>query len=134
MREGQTHTKQEKEQVTQAKEQAVNTKEALTELGKINYQKHCAVCHREDGKGMPPAFPGLLGSKISVGPIDNHIEIVLNGKKGTAMQGFAGQLTDREVAAVVTYERNTWENDDKKKYGESAGGVVTPGQVKKVRQ
>ena len=40
-----------------------------------------------------------------------HIDIVLNGKSGTAMQAFGKQLTLQEIAAVVTYERNAWDNN-----------------------
>ncbi len=42
--------------------------------------------------------------------IKAHIDIVVNGKAGTAMQAFSAQLTDAEIAAVVTYERNAWSN------------------------
>lgn len=40
-----------------------------------------------------------------------HIDIVLNGKTGTAMQAFGKQLTMQEIAAVITYERNAWDNN-----------------------
>lgn len=40
-----------------------------------------------------------------------HIDIVLNGKTGTAMQAFGKQLSLSEIAAVVTYERNAWDNN-----------------------
>ena len=41
----------------------------------------------------------------------DHLDIVLNGKAGTAMQSFKGQLNAAEIAAVVTYERNAWGNN-----------------------
>ena len=126
--------KQVAEKVIVQKEQESNTKEALHKLGKSVYEKYCTACHLSTGKGMPPAFPALVGSKMTVGEVETHINIVLNGKKGTAMQAFSGQLTDREIAAVVTYERNAWDNDNKQKHGAKAGGVVMPEQVKKIRQ
>ena len=61
---------------------------------------------------MPPAFPALKGSKITTGPVAGHIDIVVHGKPGTAMQAFGNQLTDEQIAAIVTYERNSWGNDD----------------------
>ena len=61
---------------------------------------------------MPPAFPALKGGKIAVGPVAGHIDIVLHGKQGTAMQAFGPQLKDEEIAAIITYERNSWGNND----------------------
>jgi len=62
---------------------------------------------------LPGAFPALKGSKMAItaeGKAD-HIDIVLNGKTGTAMQAFGKQLTLQEIAAVITYERNAWDNN-----------------------
>jgi len=104
-------------------------KAALMTEGKKVYTTSCSVCHKPDGSGMPPAFPALKGGPITTGPAAGHIEIVVNGKSGTAMQAFKGQLTDEQIAAVVTYERNAWGNSDKKKYGDNAGGIVQPAAV-----
>ena len=82
---------------------------------------------------MPPAFPALKGSKIATGPVIGHINIVLHGKTGTAMQAFGNQLTDEQIAAIITYERNSWGNDDQSKYGKAAGGIVQPAEVAKSR-
>ena len=60
----------------------------------------------QTGVGMPPTFPALKGSKIATGPIGGHVDIVFNGKSGTAMQAFKSQLSDVDIAAVITYERN----------------------------
>ena len=109
------------------------TKEALIALGQEVYGKYCSVCHKPNGVGMPPAFPALKGSKMTVGPAQDHINIVLNGKNGTAMQAFSSQLSNQEIAAVITYERNAWGNSDQTKYGNNAGGIVQPAQVKKLR-
>jgi cytochrome c oxidase subunit 2 len=82
----------------------------LVERGEKVYQGNCAACHQANGMGLPGAFPALNGSKVATGPIADHIHVVLNGRPGTAMQSFAGQLSDADIAAVVTYERNAWSN------------------------
>lgn len=83
----------------------------LMDLGEKTYNKTCSVCHQTNGQGMPPTFPALKGSLIATGPVEKHMDIVLHGKSGTAMQAFANQLSDVELAAVITYERNAWGND-----------------------
>lgn len=74
---------------------------------------------------MPPAFPAIAGSKVANGPEIEHIKTILNGRKKTAMQAFRYQLDDKEIAAVITYQRNSWGNH---------GSMVQPEMVKKVRQ
>ena len=82
----------------------------LVTRGEKVYQANCAACHQANGMGLPGAFPAISGSKIATGPIDAHIDLVLNGKPGTAMAAFSGQLSDADIAAVVTYQRNAWDN------------------------
>ncbi len=101
------------------------TKADLMKTGKEGYNKYCAACHKADGTGMPPAFPGLKGSPMVLGPVKAHIDMVLHGKQGTAMQAFGGQLSDSEIAAIVTYERNAWGND--------TDDLVQPSDVKQQR-
>ncbi len=85
--------------------------EELVERGKKVYQANCVACHQANGMGLPGTFPALNGSKVATGPIDAHIKIVLHGgRPGTAMVGFVDRLSDAEIAAVVTYERNAWNN------------------------
>lgn len=110
------------------------TQDALMSEGKSLYNTTCSVCHKPDGSGMPPAFPALKGGKIAVGSVAGHIDIVVHGKPGTAMQAFGPQLTDEQIAAIITYERNSWGNDDKGKYGAQAGGIVQPADVAKARK
>ena len=95
----------------------------LMELGQKTYDKICAACHQVNGEGMPPVFPALKGAEMVVKPdqIGNHVDIVVNGKKGTAMQAFAAQLSEAEIAAVITYERNAW--------GNKTGEMVTPKEI-----
>ena len=87
------------------------TQEELMVEGERVYLQNCATCHQPNGQGIPPAFPSLVGQGLSVGPIQEHIDIILYGKAGTAMQAFGAQLNPAELAAVVTYERNAWGND-----------------------
>ena len=98
----------------------------LMETGAQVYTKICAACHQPNGQGLPGVFPALAGSKIATGDIQAHIEIVMNGKPGTAMQAFAAQLSDAEIAAVVTYERNS--------FGNSTGDSVQPSTIKALRK
>lgn len=97
------------------------TDEELMVKGEDVYGRVCAACHQANGQGLPPAFPSLVGKGLAVGPIADHLDIVLNGKAGTAMQSFKGQLNAAEIAAVVTYERNTW--------GNTMGDSIQPREV-----
>ena len=98
----------------------------LQARGEKVYAASCAACHQATGKGLPPAFPALDGSKIAIGDKAAHIDIVLNGKGGTAMSAFAKQLSDTDIAAVITYERNAW--------GNKTGDAVQPAEVKAARK
>ncbi|WP_438269719.1 cytochrome c oxidase subunit II [Photobacterium sanguinicancri] len=85
----------------------------LMALGEKTYQTRCAVCHQQAGQGIPGAFPALAGQGLSVDKSKKleHISIVVHGKAGTAMQAFGPQLSLKEIAAVITYERNAWGNN-----------------------
>lgn len=131
--------------VAQAAEAAADrvwSREDLLERGRNLYNKNCAACHQLDGKGLSPAFPPLIAGaafaapanmteplrargfwadgRITLGSVAQHLDIVLNGIEGTAMTGWA-QLNDLEIAAIVTYVRVAFNDDE--------GGVVQPGQV-----
>ena len=101
------------------------TLEEQVALGEKIYTANCAACHQANGEGLPPAFPALNGSKIATGPQQAHLELVINGKPGTAMAAFGGQLSDTDIAAVVAYERNAWTN--------KLGEVIQPADVKALR-
>lgn len=92
--------------------------------GKI-YAANCVACHQATGKGMPPAFPPLSGSKVVQGAADGQIGVLLNGRPGTAMVSFA-RLSDSELAAVISYTRNSWENN--------TGKIVQPSDIKALRK
>ena len=99
---------QKMDKVIAKKVNRVFTLEESMKLGKRVYQQHCQACHQADGKGMPPAIPAMVGGKITTGDVAGHIDVLLNGIKGSGMQAFGDQLDDEEIAAVVTYERNDW--------------------------
>ena len=93
----------------------------LKALGEKVYAANCAACHQPTGMGIPGAFPALNGSKIATGDKSEHINLVLNGKPNTAMAAFGKQLSDLDLAAVITYERNSWSN--------KTGDMVQPADV-----
>jgi len=83
----------------------------LMPVGEQVFTKHCATCHERDGMGQGSKYPALNGSTITIGPIEDHLIRVMNGKTDTEMQAWAPQLSDLELAAVITYERNSWSNN-----------------------
>ena len=83
----------------------------LMQEGQRVYNATCAACHMPNGEGLPGVFPALKNSKIVLEDKAAHIDIVLHGKTGTAMQAFGKMLSLKEIAAVVTYERNAWGNN-----------------------
>ena len=87
------------------------TFDELYARGEEVYNRSCAACHQANGEGIPGTFPSLKGVGVAVGPIGQHIDVVVNGVKGTAMQAFGEQLSEVDIAAVVTYERNAWGNN-----------------------
>ena len=108
------------------------TSQTLIKHGQDVYESNCAMCHQSEGTGMPPAFPAIKGSRVATGAVKNHIYIVLYGKG--AMPAWGPQLTDDDIAAAITYQRHSWGNDNKQKYGVNAGGTVTPADVAAMRQ
>lgn len=97
----------------------------LMAQGQKVYSKTCASCHGVTGGGIPGVFPALTASPIATGDIKEHISIVLHGKSGTAMQAFKAQLSDSDLAAVITYERNA--------LGNNKGDMVQPSTIKSAR-
>lgn len=83
----------------------------LMEVGEKAYVANCAACHQVSGQGIPGVFPALKGSVMATTDIAGHINIVVNGKTGSAMQAYGKQLGLRDLAAIITYERNAWGND-----------------------
>ena len=93
--------------------------EDLMEQGQLSYTSMCSACHQADGSGLPPTFPALAGAEIASGPAPAHIDIVLDGKDGTTMAAFS-HLSDAQLAAIITYERQSWGN---------SGSIVMPADV-----
>jgi len=117
-----------KQQLAAAAEESSNktwTRDELMEHGKTVYTTSCLACHQAGGEGLPPMFPALKGSAIAKGDVAKHIDVVVNGVSGTAMQAFGPQLNDADMAALITYERNAWGND--------TGDVVQPADIKAAR-
>jgi len=99
----------------------------LISTGEGVYKTHCAVCHQPNGSGNPPTFPALTGGKITTGPLAGHVDIVLHGsKKNPMMVAWGPQLSDMEIAAVITYERNA--------LGNSVGDAVQPSAIAAARK
>lgn len=97
----------------------------LMERGEKVYGTYCTACHQPNGQGIEGVFPSLIGTDLVLNNMDGHVDVVLNGAPGTAMQAFSTQLNDADIAAVVTYERNAWGND--------TGDVIQPAKIKEMR-
>jgi cytochrome c oxidase subunit 2 len=83
----------------------------LIPMGEGVYIEHCATCHQPNGTGKGGKYPALAGSDITTGTVADHLDRVMFGKADTEMQAWAPQLSDLEIAAVMTYERNSWDNN-----------------------
>ena len=106
-----------------------NKEWSLDELkarGEKVYAANCVACHQATGKGTPPAFPPLDGSKVVQGPKAAQMDVIMNGRQNTPMAAFGKQLSDVEVAAVITFTRNNW--------GNKTGDLVQPAEVKAARK
>ncbi|HQU17181.1 MAG: cytochrome c oxidase subunit II [Chromatiales bacterium 21-64-14] len=123
------------------------TKEALMANGKRVFDSNCAACHQPNGLGIPGTFPPIAtehpfsaskemlsdlmkrgfyrAGRITEGPIASHIEIVMHGIPGTPMPAFESQLSDTDIASVITFERNA--------FGNHTGQVVQPASIKALR-
>jgi cytochrome c oxidase subunit 2 len=98
----------------------------LKARGEKVYAANCVACHQATGKGTPPAFPPLDGSKVVTGPKEAQMDVVMNGRQNTPMAAFGKQLSDVELAAVITFTRNNW--------GNKTGDLVQPAEVKAARK
>ena len=117
--------KQESAAAAEASSNKTWTMAELMDHGKKVYATSCLACHQGGGEGLLPMFPALKGSAIAIGDVAKHIDVVVNGVSGTAMQAFGPQLNDADLAALVTYERNAWGND--------TGDLVQPADIKAAR-
>ena len=109
----------------QAETERLWTLDELMDRGEGVYATQCATCHQADGQGLAPAFPALAGSEISNGPLDANIEVLLHGRKGTAMSAWGSMLSDSDIAATLTYTRNA--------FGNETGDVVQPQTITRIK-
>jgi cytochrome c oxidase subunit 2 len=119
----------------------------LKQHGETVFMSRCAVCHQATGLGLPGVFPPLVGGaafdqpdtaarlaergfwkdgKIVLGPKEKHLDIVMHGIPGSAMQAFGEQMSDLDIAAVISYERNSW--------GNQTGDVIQPADIAPLRK
>jgi cytochrome c oxidase subunit II len=94
------------------------------EAGKAVYMRSCVACHGVNGEGG--VGKAIAGSPIATGKVGGHLDSVVNGVPGTAMQAFGSQLNDVDMAAVVTYQRNA--------FGNNMGDTVQPIDVYNFKQ
>jgi cytochrome c oxidase subunit II len=100
------------------------TIDELKQRGSQVYAANCVACHQATGKGVPGAFPPLDGSAVVQGPKAAQIQVVLKGRN--AMPSWK-QLSDTEIAAVITYTRNNWSN-------KAQENIVQPAEVLAARK
>jgi len=101
------------------------TIDELKTRGEQVYAANCVACHQANGKGVPNAFAALDGSQVVNGAKAHNIEVLLNGQDTPAYPAAMPawkQLSDTEIAAVITYTRNTWSN-------KAAENIVQPAEV-----
>lgn len=97
----------------------------LLAKGEVVYQANCAACHGATGAGIPGVFPPMTNNSIVNGDAAAHIDVVMNGRSGTAMAAYKAQLSDVDLAAVITFERNS--------LGNNVGDTVQPSAIKNAR-
>jgi cytochrome c oxidase subunit 2 len=107
----------------------VFTIDELKTRGEKVYSTNCVACHQASGKGVPNAFASLDGSPVVNGAKAEQINVLLNGKHSgkfpSAMPAWK-QLSDTEIASVITYTRNSWSN-------KAAENIVQPAEVMAAR-
>lgn len=97
----------------------------LVSVGESVYQANCMSCHQAEGQGIPGMFPAIAGSAVATGSIDQHIATVMHGVEGSMMSQFGDVLSDSDIAAVITYQRNAFGND--------TGDTLQPSHIKSLR-
>src|SRR5207245_9772719 len=98
----------------------------LKARGEKVYAANCVTCHQANGQGVKGTFPALDGSRLVNGPRGRQMEIVLNGKRGTARAAVGEHLSDTDVDAVITFTRNNW--------GNKTGEVIQPSEIGSARK
>lgn len=101
-----------------AASKALSLDELMTK-GEAVYNAQCMACHGMNGEGG--VGKAIAGSAVALGDIGRHLDIGIKGVAGTAMQAFGGQMSDVDMAAVITYQRNA--------FGNNTGDIVQPSDV-----
>jgi cytochrome c oxidase subunit 2 len=113
--------------VAASTEPKVFTKDELMAAGEKAYGAYCGACHGANGEGNAAmVVKPLKGSPVAKGPRDAHLAMVLKGSTINPMMASWKQLSDDELAAIITYERNAW--------GNATGDVVQPADVAAARK
>ena len=99
------------------------TTEELLARGESVYAVNCVACHQTNGQGISGIFPALAGSDIVLNDKDRNIEILMEGVQGAAMNSFS-YLSEVELAAVITYTRQSWGNENN-----GDGEIVVPKDI-----
>ncbi len=95
--------------------------------GEDVHNRVCAACHQVNGEGVPPTFPAIAGSAIATGAMNDHLSIIIDGSAtNPAMRAFGDELSEVDIAAVVTYQRNAFNNN--------MGDSVQPIDILKYKQ
>ena len=99
------------------------TAEELVARGESVYAVNCVACHQTNGQGISGIFPALAGSDIVLNDKERNIEILMEGVQGAAMNSFS-YLSEVELAAVITYTRQSWGNENN-----GDGEIVVPKDI-----
>ena len=91
-----------------ASAQAAPPTPPLAADGKALFMKNCAACHQASGRGIPGAFPALAGNAFVQGRAGEVAAVLLKGRGG--MPDFSDSLSDRDIAAVLSFVRASWGN------------------------
>ena len=102
------------------------TREELVATGERVYGQSCASCHQAEGQGIPGMFPPIAGSEVATGELAAHLATVMDGVEGSTMAAFRDTLSDTELAAVVTFQRNA--------FGNATGEALQPLAVRAARE
>lgn len=111
------------QEIAEAAKQTLTFDELISQ-GEQVYAAKCSVCHGANGEGG--VGKAIKASSVAMGAIAQHLDVVLNGVNGTAMQAFGEQLSPVEAAAVVTFQRNA--------YGNNMGDIIQPIDVVNFKQ
>lgn len=102
------------------------SKQELIATGEKVYEANCSSCHQKQGQGIPGMFPAIAGSSVVTGDIDTHVSTVMHGIANTPMQAFGSRLSDVDMAAVITYQRNA--------FGNATGDTLQPSHMRSLRK